>query len=75
MRAFSKPLFHTSKLLKVTFIGEPSVDDGGPRRELFTLLMRELFVKSGLFTGWPEHVVPVHNVPALVDNKFLLERS
>ncbi|XP_064405754.1 G2/M phase-specific E3 ubiquitin-protein ligase-like [Halichondria panicea] len=70
--AFAKPSFHTSKMLKVTFIGEISVDDGGPRRELFSVLMRELFDKSGLFTGWPENAVPVHNVHALAENKFYI---
>ncbi len=71
MCAFAKPSFHTSKMLKVTFIGEISVDDGGPRRELFSVLMRELFNKSSLFTGWPENAVPVHNVRALAENKSL----
>ncbi len=41
-RAFSKSTFNVSKLLKVTFVGEQSVDDGGPRRELFQVLKHSL---------------------------------
>lgn len=73
LRAFSKPTFNVSKLLKVCFIGEPAtVDDGGPRREFFSLLIREVFTMSGLFTGWPEHAVPIHDVQAVANNKFYL---
>lgn len=70
IRAFSKPNFNVSKMLKVIFVGEPSVDDGGPRREFFELLMREAFTTSGLFVGWPQNVIPTHNVQALADNKY-----
>lgn len=70
MRAFSKTTFEESKMLKVVFVGEPSVDDGGPRREFFQLLMRDGFTSSGLFAGWPQHVVPIHNVQAVASNKF-----
>lgn len=69
VRAFSKPSFNVSKLLKVRFIGEQSVDDGGPRRELFQILMRDAFT-SGLFVGWPCHVVPVHNIQAVSNNVY-----
>ena len=71
-RAFSKPTFNCSKMLKVTFIGEESVDDGGPRREFFQVHMRECFNKSGLFVGWPSNTVPVHNVEAIANNKFYI---
>ena len=71
-RAFSKASFSCSKMLKVTFIGEASVDEGGPRREFFQLLMKDCFCKSGLFTGWPSNVVPSHDVEALAQNKFYL---
>ena len=37
------------KHLKVTFIGEPAVDAGGPLREYFHLLLRELAENSSLF--------------------------
>lgn len=70
IRAFSKHTFSVSKMLKVVFVGEPSVDDGGPRREYFQLVMREIFTKSGLFVGWPLNVIPVHNVQAVAQNKY-----
>lgn len=36
MDARKKKWFKPKALLKVTFIGEPAVDDGGPRCEFFT---------------------------------------
>ena len=47
LRAFSRPTFVVSKMLKVNFIGESAIDDGGPRREYFQLLIHEAFSKSG----------------------------
>ena len=47
LRAFSKPSFNVSKVLKVVFFAESSVDEGGPRREFFQLVMKEAFSKSG----------------------------
>lgn len=72
LRAFAKPSFNVSKMLKVTFIGEASVDDGGPRREFFSLLMKEAFCSSGLFSGWPSNVLPIHSIEAVAHNKFYL---
>ena len=43
------------------FIGKTSVDDDGPRREFFQLLMKEAFTTSGLFVGWPNNVILIHN--------------
>ncbi len=54
------------------FIGESAVDDGGPRREYFKLLLHCIATKSGLFQGWPGHVMPVHNLEALASNRFFL---
>lgn len=70
MRAFSRPTFNVSKMLKVIFIGDTSVDEGGPRREFFQLLMKEAFSVSGLFAGWPDSVVPIHNVAAVTSNEY-----
>ena len=71
-RAFSRPNFNVSKLLKVVFVGEPSVDEGGPRREFFQLLMKEAFTSSGLFAGWPQNVVPIHSVEAVAANSYYI---
>ncbi len=46
------------------------MDDGGPRREFFSILMRDAFSKSGLFSGWPENVLPIHSIQGVADNHF-----
>ena len=71
-RAFSKSSFNVSKLLKVVFVGESSVDSGGPRREFFQLLMKEAFTESGIFAGWLDNVVPIHDVEAVAANKYYI---
>ena len=72
LRAFSKPSFNVGKILKVKFIGEAAtVDDGGPRREFFSLLIKEIFLRSGLFFGWPSNVVVVQNIQALSANQYV----
>ena len=38
-----KPWFNNERMLKVTFIGELAVDDGGPRREFFSGLHIQIF--------------------------------
>ena len=72
VRAFSPTSFNVSKVLKVYFIGEKTVDDGSPRREFFALLIKEVLAKSCLFAGWPNNVVPLHNVEAVAANKFYI---
>ncbi len=34
--------------------------------------MKDVFHRSGLFTGWPSNVVPIHNIEAIAGNKFYL---
>ncbi len=41
-----KPWFNNRRLLKVTFVGEPAVDDGGPCREFFSGLPYPLLTSS-----------------------------
>ena len=69
LRQFTKSSFDVGKMLKVRFIGEEAVDTGGPRREFFHLLIREMFTSS-LFRGYPNHTLPLHNVEAVASNKF-----
>lgn len=59
-------------MLKVRFVGESAVDDGGPRREFFQLLLNAIANKSGMFSGFPNHVVPLHNVNAVLNNKYFV---
>lgn len=71
LRQFSKESFAVNKMLKIIFVGEAALDEGGPRREFFHLLMREIF-KSSLFSGFPSNVVPVHNIKAVSNNTYFV---
>ena len=65
--------FDYTARIKVTFEGEPAVDGGGPVREFFTILMRQLLSSSshvGLFEGTNSHFLPLHNTDALRSNLF-----
>ena len=64
LRQFSRLSFDVSKMLQVRFVGEEAVDEGGPRRAFFHLLMTEI-IKSSLFSGFPSHVIPRHNIQAV----------
>ena len=59
-----------SKHLKVVFIGEPGIDDGGPRREYFRLLLDEIAQNNSYFHGLAHRRVPLHNVISLQNNIF-----
>ena len=59
-----------SKHLRVTFIGEPAVDAGGPLRKYFHLLLGEICRNNELFQGNEKASVPVHNVVALTKQTF-----
>ncbi len=52
-------------MIKVEFFQESAIDDGGPRREFFHLLLLDVFKESSLFAGYPINVVPVHNIKAV----------
>ena len=66
---FSKEFFFVDKMLKVEFFNDPAVDDGGPRREFFYLLLHGIF-NSSLFSVYPSNVVPVHNIKAVSANTY-----
>ena len=54
--------FDEQKHLKVIFIGEPAVDDGGPRREFFVLEQLQIVV---LFLMVPQIVESYGTTPVL----------
>lgn len=54
-----------SKHLKVTFVGEPGVDEGGPLREFLFLLISSIAQNNTLFQGGSSARVPMHNVVEL----------
>ena len=34
--------------------------------------MKEMFTACNLFVGWPQNVVPTHNIKALTENRYYL---
>ena len=51
-----------SKHLRVTFIGEPAIDDGGPMREYMRLLLGSVVSNNSLFCGEMDSRFLRHNV-------------
>ena len=70
LKALKRTLWAAAKHLKVVFLGEPGIDDGGPRREFFRLLLAEIGRNNMLFKGPHERRVPAHNVLAMQDELF-----
>ena len=70
LAAFSRSSFDVSKMLKVVFIPEGAVDDGGPCREFFQLAVKEVLKSGSFFTGWPSNVVPQHNIEAVAEGTY-----
>lgn len=58
------------KRLKVTFIGEAGVDDGGPRREYLRLVMAAMAEQNHLLDGPIHRRVLRHNVLAVERGYF-----
>ena len=70
---FKQRDFDFSVPIKITFEGEPAVDGGGPVRQFFTILLRELLSPSlsvRLFEGKDFCFIPIHNTDALRSNLF-----
>ena len=59
-----------SKHLRVTFVGEPAVDSGGPMREYLHLLMSSIAHNNSLFCGEDSQRIPEHNVVELEKNLY-----
>ena len=57
--------FDFQKYVRVVFIGEPAVDDGGPLREFLHLLTGEIATNNSLFCGPEECRIPLPNVVGL----------
>ena len=54
------------------FVGEASVDERDPHCEFFELVLKDIFVKTVFFIGWPANVIPVCNTDAVAANKFFI---
>ena len=63
--AFARHSFEPTFSLKVRFIGEPAVDVGGPRQELFRLFFESLGEAGSIFNVLSKGILPIHNVLAL----------
>ena len=72
---FKQRDFNLNSPVIVTFEGELAIDGGGPKREYFTLLLRELLsVLSAvhLFEGRDGKYLPFHNSDALRSKLYLV---
>ena len=71
--AIRKPTFHLRRHLKVRFIGEPAVDEGGPKRDSFRLLYNAMGLSS-MFQVLPNGrgLTLNHDIPSLAAGKYLL---
>ena len=62
--------FDEQKHLRIRFVGEAAVDEGGPRREFFMLLMNAISNNSMLLQGPPDRRLLRHNTSAFQVNLF-----
>lgn len=58
-------------IVKVQFIGEPAIDEGGPCKEFFFLVHKHMKQSSSLFTEPPNNRGFVHNAMALQREEYL----
>lgn len=61
---FKRPI-SAHKHIRVTFLGEPAVDAGGPLREFFHLLLSEIAQNNTLFCGTATARIPRHDMVEL----------
>lgn len=58
--------------MRVTFVSEAAVDEGGPRREFFRLALAEVARNNALFYGREQQRVARHNVIELQGNSYFI---
>ena len=56
--------YDESKYFCITFIDDPAIDQGGPRREYFMLLMGSIANSGSLLDGPPDRRTLRHNANA-----------
>ena len=59
------------QVIRVQYVGEPAVDTGGPRRELFSLLHKHMNDSNSMFTGESNNKCFSNNVIALEQQDYL----
>ena len=60
-----------NNLIKIQFVGEPAVDQGGPRNEFFSLVHNEVS-KSGMFIGKENRKCFNHDILALEQRNYYI---
>ena len=58
--------------MQITFVSEAAVDEGGPRREYFRLVLAEIANNNSLFDGHPQQRVVRHNLIELAGNSYFI---
>ena len=53
------------KQIKINFLGEPAIDYGGPTREFFSLLLKEIENNNSLLDGCHNRRILRHNSTAI----------
>ena len=70
LRAMSRPSFDYRQGVRVNFLAESGIDDGGPSREFFDIALREMANDHTIFHGSGNRLSFVHNVKALGKRRF-----
>ena len=58
--------------MRVTFVSEAAVDEGGPRREFFRLALADMAHNNALFDGVSHRRIARHNLIELQGNSYLI---
>lgn len=71
-RAMTRPSFNSRIGLEVHFIGEEAQDAGGPLREYFRLLWKDMSADGSVFAGPEDRRLLMHNVVSLRREHYAL---
>lgn len=72
LRAVKKASFNPINPLHITFIGEPAVDEGGPRQEFFSLVLAKIAGDKSMFNGSHNSRIFIRNVQGLQNRLFYI---
>ena len=72
LRAISKPAFNPLFPVRVTFISESAIDEGGPSREFFSLALLKMSEDVSIFHGNANAKLFTHNVQGLKKRLFFM---